>query len=349
MLRSGHFLAKSMMQGPSERLEQLSLQSCNASSVPRTLLRFQVGCLGEAVVVFPPDKMVRSQRRRRVQMPPDGADDMAFRMLRGFLGLQAKAGGKPRARKERTKGRAKRACKADRVVPLDESSNDSSSSTSSSDESASSNSDGSMDSVTRDVVLRDHGAFDGSRLPAGGPRSSGGGVGTGDADPGLPPPGSMPGSGGDPAPGSMPGSVGAAPPVPDRAFLTDVPDPAPRRPRAAPDFHSVREKREFSWGPWKIAPIHSRGVHSGWGAVCGAHRDIDDGPRVQCKIQLQFGKTLGDDEARLRVKLWLYHGLDVEEAMPNDRHEHLSLKPRTLALTHTEDELDRIVLAAATS
>ena len=82
VMRSGHCMAESMMQGPSECLE-LSLQSCSVSSVLGTLMRFQVGCLGEAVVVFPPGKAVRRPRSKRVGMPLDGADGMASRMRRG--------------------------------------------------------------------------------------------------------------------------------------------------------------------------------------------------------------------------------------------------------------------------
>ena len=104
-------------------------------------------------------------------------------------------------------------------------------------------------------------------------------------------------------------------------------------------------------GPVEDGPIYSKGVHSGWGAVCGAHKDIDDGPRAQRKIQLSFGTQtpLGDAQARLRVKIWLYHGLDVEGSLANARTEHLNMRPRALGLTHTEDELDRIVIAAGIS
>ena len=45
------------------------------------------------------------------------------------------------------------------------------------------------------------------------------------------------------------------------------------------------------------------------------------------------------------MKLWCYEGLDVPEDAGNARTQHVDLKPRTLVLDITEDELDNLVVA----
>ena len=303
------------------------------------------------VVVHPPAEVpVRPRRSNRVRVPAAGDGSLAARMARGLLGLRpparsrAKRDGKAPARKKRRKKE---------VLASDNSSAGSSSSSSSS--SHSSRSSCSERSSVSELFLEARLEVDAAHVP-----DAGGDLAV------VPPvahaPGLRPGSSADDAPPAVAAAVApaaaaapagaglddavaaavvlAAAAAPAGAGLGDVPEP--------PNFQALREQREIPWGPFKIAPIYSRGIHSGWGASCGMHQNDCDPPNIQCKIHLPFGKKdpLSSDEARWRVKLWCYMGLDIGEASCSARTDHVALKPRTLGLTHTEDQLDAIVSAA---
>jgi hypothetical protein len=64
----------------------------------------------------------------------------------------------------------------------------------------------------------------------------------------------------------------------DNVLLSDL-ALAPRRPR---------QPREYAWGPFKIAPVHKKGVQIGWGGTCALHRNDNDVRNAQCKKTATF-------------------------------------------------------------
>ena len=106
----------------------------------------------------------------------------------------------------------------------------------------------------------------------------------------------------------------------------------------------ARATRGLDWGPFKLAPVFSAGIMTGYGATCGRHHDAADGPSTTCKIQVTFGKVLmSEAEARLRVKLWCIAGVDIPDGDAFARTLHLQVKPRHLDINMSEDEADRVI------
>lgn len=124
-------------------------------------------------------------------------------------------------------------------------------------------------------------------------------------------------------------------------------DPGSTTPVAATQLSlHPRQARGHDWGPFKIAPIFSKGVHTGFGATCGKHHNEGDTPATRCKTHLVFGTAnnrLSHDECRARVKLWCLRGRQIPETESMGRDWHLSLKPRFLDIDMTEAEMDRLV------
>ena len=55
--------------------------------------------------------------------------------------------------------------------------------------------------------------------------------------------------------------------------------------------------------------LHTDGVKTGCGPICGLHSNADDAPNIYCRIKaLTFGE-LSDEECRVRLKRWLLAGL----------------------------------------
>ena len=48
---------------------------------------------------------------------------------------------------------------------------------------------------------------------------------------------------------------------------------------------------------------------------------------------------MSEDEARVRMKLWLLAGRDIDPGQPNQRQLHLDIDPRSLPL-RSEAEVD---------
>ena len=60
-----------------------------------------------------------------------------------------------------------------------------------------------------------------------------------------------------------------------------------------------------------MARVFARGVHIGWGAVCGRHHEPGRAGSLQCKKQVTFGKeALSDVDCRAKLKRWLLAGLN---------------------------------------
>ena len=149
----------------------------------------------------------------------------------------------------------------------------------------------------------------------------------------VPPPVAVPGSGSAPAaaaPGEDP--LDAAPPPPP------VPAEAERR------TNRTNQRRGVPWGPFILSPIVPKTGHSGWGAICGMHKDRGEGQNSLCKKAVSMGTTLSNADCILRLKRWLIAGMDDSE-FPRHRmrSHHVSLGGVGLgAFAHgmSEEELD---------
>ena len=104
-------------------------------------------------------------------------------------------------------------------------------------------------------------------------------------------------------------------------------------PAAVPDLgvgpppppHPARRKESpaLPWGPFQLAPIVPVSGHSGWGAICGLHRD-QDGSKTTCKkaITLNPAAGLDDSECILRLKRWLLAGVSDEGWPQHKKRTH---------------------------
>lgn len=92
-----------------------------------------------------------------------------------------------------------------------------------------------------------------------------------------------------------------------------------------PPPHPARRKvsRALPWGPFQLAPIVPASGHSGWGAICGLHRD-QDGSKTTCKkaITLNPAAGLDDSECILRLKRWLLAGVSDEGWPQHKKRTH---------------------------
>ncbi|CAE7228131.1 SSRP1 [Symbiodinium natans] len=115
---------------------------------------------------------------------------------------------------------------------------------------------------------------------------------------------------------------GLAEEVPPPAPPPPPPPPPPaqrgqqRRPR-----HNQR--RGVPWGPFELAPIvPHHGRTTGWGAICGLHRDRGEGASTtQCKKAVSCG-AMDQATCLLRLKRWLCAGLDDDLWPPQRKRSH---------------------------
>lgn len=118
-------------------------------------------------------------------------------------------------------------------------------------------------------------------------------------------------------PPSVPQQAGAAPPV-----------------AAAPARRNVRS---VDWHGWSIAPIKG----GGWGATCRQRTNSWDESGTACKKMINVA-SMSEDEARVRVKLWLLAGLEIPSDAPDGRQRHVfEVNARALAL-QPEAEVDAL-------
>ena len=88
---------------------------------------------------------------------------------------------------------------------------------------------------------------------------------------------------------------------------------------------AIRQRRSEAWGVFHLGPIYSQGVQTGYGAICGLHRNSEDGPGIYCRKALTTSE-LSEEDCRLRLKRWLLAGLqDSDWPEGQGRSMHLSL------------------------
>ena len=137
----------------------------------------------------------------------------------------------------------------------------------------------------------------------------------------------------DSLPASPPSELEEIPPPPPPPPVADVVAPAP------PPL--PRNVRGIPWGDWSLAPISRGGVLCAYGATCRNHSN-GPGDATVCKISRTLahrGRVMSEDEARVRMKLWLLAGRDIDPGQPNQRQLHLDIDPRSLPL-RSEAEVD---------
>ena len=107
----------------------------------------------------------------------------------------------------------------------------------------------------------------------------------------------------------------------DGASPPDLPEAVPDLGVAPPPRR--KEARALPWGPFQLAPIVPASGHSGWGAICGLHRD-QDGSKTTCKkaITLNPAAGLDDSECILRLKRWLLAGISDEGWPQHKKRTH---------------------------
>ena len=121
---------------------------------------------------------------------------------------------------------------------------------------------------------------------------------------------------------------------------------APASSSAAPVHSSGRRKqsRSIPWGPFQLAPIVPASGQSGWGAICGQHRDR--GNNLSCKKAMNRG-DLTDAECVLRLKRWLLAGCE-DQSWPihRQRSHHVEMGGKGLqdfAEGMSEEAMDALV------
>jgi hypothetical protein len=139
-----------------------------------------------------------------------------------------------------------------------------------------------------------------------------------------------------------------------KAPATPAPPPPPPPPPPSPPPHAreagvasagPRLCREFSWGPFKIAPVVSGGTQIGWGARCMRHKNRDDG--AECKLQMRYrGRArntvpFSNEEYVRQLKRWLLAGLRIASDLPNCRSLHKdTVDARTVGAQSNPEDLD---------
>ena len=81
-----------------------------------------------------------------------------------------------------------------------------------------------------------------------------------------------------------------------------------------------------------IAPLKRHG----WGATCGKHKNVGDGPRACCKKSISVG-TMSNDECCLRMKMWLLLGSTVDASDPEARGAHRKINIKDIPLWTSEE------------
>jgi hypothetical protein len=121
--------------------------------------------------------------------------------------------------------------------------------------------------------------------------------------------------------------------------------PPPAEPESLPDAVPApkRARRDFAWGPFKIAKVVSHGVQVGWGCTCSLHYSKDD--VTICKKQLRYkGRgsepILDDTECLRQLKRWLLAGLKIKPALDTCRVQHRDLPVRSLGPQSFPEDLD---------
>ena len=88
---------------------------------------------------------------------------------------------------------------------------------------------------------------------------------------------------------------------------------------------ATRQRRSEAWGVFHLGPICSQGVQTGYGAICGLHRNSEDGPGIYCRKALTTSE-LSEEDCRLRLERWLPAGLQNSDWPEGQgRSMHLSL------------------------
>ena len=111
-----------------------------------------------------------------------------------------------------------------------------------------------------------------------------------------------------------------------------------------------KQSRGTQSGPFIISPIVPASGQTGWGAICGLHRDRNDSKGASCKKALSLSICGGSHEVcKLRLKRWLHAGLDDKKwPRHTQRSHHLTLGGKGLidfAEGLLEEELDRQIQA----
>lgn len=105
-----------------------------------------------------------------------------------------------------------------------------------------------------------------------------------------------------------------------------------------------KQARAIPWGPFQIAPIVPSSGQTGWGAICGQHRDR--GNTLSCKKAVSRG-ALTDAQCILRLKRWLIAGChDAAWPSHRQRSHHVELGGKGLqdfAEGMSEAEMDALV------
>jgi hypothetical protein len=162
-----------------------------------------------------------------------------------------------------------------------------------------------------------------------------------DDDGGLAPGGGGPGSG-----GPSPGDEGPSDGEPDTVDPVPHLPPPPAVGVAPVDVPAAdRARRYILWHGFKLAPIWSAGIQSGWGATCARHRNAADLPKsTACKKQVGYGRHARavDDATCLRLaKTWILLG-EFEELRPAfARTDHVQIDPRDHPAM-SDDELEAL-------
>ena len=104
------------------------------------------------------------------------------------------------------------------------------------------------------------------------------------------------------------------------------------------------QRRAIPFGPWSISPIVASGEFISWGANCGKHFNSWE-PHLRCKTSCAFkGGRMPPGEARIRMKMWLLAGHDIEQSKEGEysdaRHQHFDVSFMSMPL-EDEAELDR--------
>ena len=118
--------------------------------------------------------------------------------------------------------------------------------------------------------------------------------------------------------------------------------------RACPAGKPKRQlqKRGIPWGPFLLSPIVPKGGQTGWGAICGLHRNRGDPSGARCKKAMNLS-GLDHSTCLLRLKRWLLAGLDEEFSAQNARSDHVAMGGAGLkdfAEGKTEEEMDEAIL-----
>ena len=129
--------------------------------------------------------------------------------------------------------------------------------------------------------------------------------------------------------GALASAASAALAAPPSAAAAVPPPPAPH-----PVDRPPRNKLSYMWGRFRISPVFSAGVQTGWGATCRMH--VDANCVAECKRNLGYrGRSskdpIFDDAACVRqLKRWLIAGLSIDPALPNAKTLHFDMDIRSL-------------------